>query len=100
MKSTVLWALVALNALLLTTFVLQYAKPNQAMAQNARPGDYLMLPGEIIGGNSAVVYIIDSSNQQLGGLSIDQGGKLRAIKPYDLARAFDPGAGRAGGGRN
>lgn len=91
MKSTMLWTLVALNALLLTTFVLQYAKPNQALAQNARPGDYMMLPGEIIGGNSAMVYIIDATDQKLGGVMIDQGGKLRAIKPYDLRRLDNAG---------
>ena len=45
MKSTVLWALIALNAMLATTFVLRSVRPNAAYAQAARPGDYIMLPG-------------------------------------------------------
>ena len=91
MKSTVLWALVALNAMLATTFVLRYAKPNVANAQAARPGDYIMLPGTVIGGNGAMIYIIDQSSQQLSGLTINQGLKLEAVKPLDLQRAFEGG---------
>ncbi len=97
MKSTVLWALVALNAMLVTTFFLQLAKPNVAVAQAARPGDYIMLPGTVIGGNGAMVYIIDQSSQQLSGLMLDQNSKLSAVKPLDLGRAFGGGGGGGGG---
>src|SRR5688572_28710121 len=99
MKSTVLWALVALNAMLATTFVLQYTKPNVAAAQAAaRPGDYIMLPGTVIGGTGAMVYIIDQSSQQLSGIMLDQNGKMHAVKPLDLQRAFAGGGAPAGAG--
>ena len=98
MKSTVLWALIALNAMLATTFVLRSVKPNAAYAQAARPGDYIMLPGTVIGGNGAMVYIIDQSSQQLSGLMVDQKGKLEAVRPLDLQRAFTGAAPAPTGG--
>jgi len=73
MKSTVLWALIALNAMLATTFVLRMVKPNAAYAQNNRPGDYIMLPGTAIGQSGAMIYIIDQSSQQLSGLRRSEG---------------------------
>jgi hypothetical protein len=99
MKSTVLWALIALNAMLATTFALRLAKPNAAYAQAGRPGDYIMLPGTVIGGAGAMIYIIDQSSQQLSGLMVDQRGKLEATKPLDLQRAFTTPAAGGNGGR-
>jgi hypothetical protein len=99
MKSTVLWALIALNAMLATTFALRFVKPNAAHAQAARPGDYIMLPATVIGGNGAMIYIIDQSSQQLSGLMIDQNLKLNAVKPLDLQRAFSGAAPADGGGK-
>ena len=93
MKSTVLWALIALNAMLATTFVLRTIKPNAAYAQNNRPGDYIMLPGLAIGQSGAMIYIIDQSSQQLSGLAVDQHGQLDAVKPIDLQHAFANAAG-------
>src|SRR4051812_42476388 len=75
MKSIVLWALIALNALLLISFLGRVTKPNAAMAQVAgggaaaaaaapagnsprRPGDYLMVPGEVPGGTTSLVYVV------------------------------------------
>jgi len=99
MKSTVLWALIALNAMLATTFVLRLIKPNAAYAQNNRPGDYIMLPGTAIGQSGAMIYIIDQSSQQLSGLAVNQRGGLEGVKPIDLQHAFAGGAegGNAGG---
>ena len=101
MKSTVLWALIALNAMLATTFVLRMIKPNAAYAQNNRPGDYIMLPGTAIGQSGAMIYIIDQSSQQLSGLMVDQKGRLEAVRPLDLKRAMAGGAAApaAGGGK-
>ena len=100
MKSTVLWALAALNALLLATFLMQVTKPSTAMAQNARPGDYIMLPGEVIGGNGSVIYVIDSSSQQLSVLALTQNGKLEAMAPMNLSRVFNAGGGGGGNAGN
>ena len=50
------------------------------------------LPGTVIGGSGAMIYIIDQSSQQLSGLTVDQKGKLEAVKPLDLQRAFTDAA--------
>jgi len=99
MKSTVLWALIALNAMLATTFALRMIKPNAAYAENTRPGDYIMLPGTAIGQSGAMIYIIDQSSQQLSGLAVDQRGRLEAVKPVDLQHAFSNAEGGNAGGK-
>ena len=93
MKSTVLWALVALNALLAATFLMQVSKPSTAMAQAARPGEYLMIPGEVIGGSNAVIYVVDQTNRKLSLMNLSQNGKLEAMQPIELDRVFDQGGG-------
>src|SRR3954467_4457478 len=92
MKSTAVWALVALNTLLLVAFLMQVTKPSAAIAQAgaARPGEYIMLPGEVVGGNASVIYIVDQTNRQVSMLAMNQNGKLEAMAPMDLARVFDP----------
>src|SRR5689334_21867905 len=63
MKSTILWALVVLNVLLLGAILARFTRDNAAMAQNnppgntaaRRPGDYLMIPGEVPGAHTALV---------------------------------------------
>lgn len=101
MKSTLLWALVALNALLLAGVIGKFVKPNTAMAQGRRPSDYIMLPGEVAGVGSAVIYIIDTGNGQLGGMTYDDANKRIDVMPsIDLNRVFDAGAGGIGGGNN
>ena len=52
MKNKVIWALLALNVLLAIALLTPMVQP--AEAQAPRPGDYLMIPGEIVGGNNAV----------------------------------------------
>lgn len=105
MRSKTLWALVALNVMLVALLVTRWMKPNNAMAAQAaaRPGDYIMVPAEVVGGNSTLIYVVDTSNNQLSGLAFDQN-KFQALAPIDLTRVFQAGApgGGAGnrGGRN
>ena len=99
MKSTILWGLVALNVVLLITFVGQYTSPNTAHAQAGagarRPADYLMIPGEVTGGTSSVVYMIDTSNGLLGAMTYDDSVKqLNTMPPIELKRVFDQGGGQ------
>ena len=98
MKTKVLWALVALNVLLLALFVSPYGKPSTATANvGGRPSEYIMIPGEVIGGNSAVVYVIDTSNQQLAAMSLDQRGQgIDSMQPIDLNRVFTSPVGAGG----
>jgi hypothetical protein len=87
MKDKVIWALGALNLLLLLGLITRLTAP--AEAQAARPSDYLMIPGEIIGGNNALIWVIDSRNQQLSAVSLDQQGRaLDMMPPLDLKRLF------------
>jgi hypothetical protein len=101
MRSKTLWALVALNVMLVALLVARWMKPNTVMAQAAaRPGDYIMVPAEVVGGTSTLIYVIDTSNNQLSGMAFDQN-NLVALAPIDLARVFQAGAagGNAGGNR-
>jgi hypothetical protein len=111
MKKTVFWALIALNAALLAGLIAPYFHSNQAMAQRAGGGgrrpDLMLIPGEIIGGNSAVVYLVDTNNRRLGAVSLNQRGTaLDSLAPQPLDRVFEEramdeaGAGGAAGGRN
>lgn len=106
MKSRTLWALVALNAVLLAVLVGRWMKPDTAFANQAaaaRPGDYIMVPAEVVGGNGAVVYIVDTTNNQLSAMALDND-RLVNMPPIDLTRVFERGAaggaGRAPRGRN
>jgi hypothetical protein len=106
MKSTILWALVALNALLLCTFIGRVTHENAAIAQPAgggkpndpnsqrprMPGEFVMIAGEVTGGVSGVVYIVDTTNGYLSAMIYDDTrGELSAMPKIDLARVFEGG---------
>jgi len=106
MKSTVFWALVALNALLLISFIGRVTHENSALAQNPgaagakdpnagrprMPGDMVMISGEVTGGVSGVVYIVDTTNGYLSAMTYDDSrGELSAMPKIDLARVFESG---------
>ncbi len=86
MKTKVIWALGVLNVVLALGLVTRLTAPAQAQA--GRPSEYLMVPGEVIGGNNAVIWVIDSRNQQLSGMTLDQAGALVMMPPVDLKRVF------------
>jgi hypothetical protein len=99
MKSMILWALVALNVLLLIGFVSRYTGENQAMAQVRRPAEYIMIPGNVLNTTAAVIYVIDTTNGQLGALSFDDArSELDVMPPIDLNRLFEAGASATGTG--
>jgi hypothetical protein len=91
MKTVALWALIAMNIVLLGSFVSKMTKSNTAQAQVNRPGDYLMIPGSVIGGVNDVVYVLDETSHQLSAMSYDDASKqLVSMKPpRDLDRDFD-----------
>ena len=93
MRNRILWALAGLNVLLVMTLAARLTSDNAAMAQAKRPSDYVMIPGEVSGGASAVVYIIDTGSGQLGAMTYDDSGRqLNTMPPIDLARVFEGGA--------
>ncbi len=92
MKSVLLWTLVVVNALLLLGFIGRVQQDNSAIAQPAaarRPGDYLMIPGEVIGGINGLVYVLDTVNGQLSAMTWDDSQKrLAHMRPIDLGAVF------------
>jgi len=91
MKTVALWALVAMNLVLLGSFVSKMTRSNTANAQAAaRPGDYLMIPGSVLGGVNDVVYVLDQNSHQLSVMSYDDSSKKIAyMRPaIDLDRDF------------
>ena len=101
MKSKLVWALVALNVVLVATLATRWMKPQNAMAAQGaaagRPGDYIMVPAEVVGGNGAIVYVIDTTRGQLSAMGLENN-RLASMAPLDLNRAFEArgGARRAG----
>jgi hypothetical protein len=89
-KSAAIWGLVALNVILVLLLASRHSIDQPAMAQFAgRPGDYLMIPGNVVGGSNAVVYVVDQSSHQLAAMSYDDSmGKLDIMPPLDLDRVF------------
>jgi hypothetical protein len=91
MKTVALWSLIVMNAALLAVFASRMTKDNTAHAQAAgRPGDYLMIPGQIIGGVNDVVYVIDQNSHQLSAISYDDASRtVQLYTPRDMDRDFD-----------
>ncbi len=76
MKSTVITALVILNALLAAMLVSRYIKPNVAEAQaRSRPGDYLMMPADFPGARAGAVVVLDSTTGELSAIMTDENAK-------------------------
>ena len=106
MKKLALWALAALNALLLVGLVDKlFLIDTPAVAQVRRPSEYLMMPGEVPGLPNGVVFMLDVSNGTLSMMTFD-GRRLDAAPPVDLNNVFARGgggganAGGGGGGKN
>ncbi|MGD1278672.1 MAG: hypothetical protein ABR964_15780 [Tepidisphaeraceae bacterium] len=89
MKSSLLWALVGLNALLLVSFIGRFTPSSIAAAPVHRPADYLLIPGEIQSGSTEVVYIVDTSNGMLGAMAYDESARqLNVMPPISLNSVF------------
>jgi hypothetical protein len=101
MKRTVFWALVATNVVLLAALLAPYMKSTEAMAQGRGGGrrpEIIMIPGEVIGGSSAVVYLVDTNNRRLGAISLNNRmNALDSMEPQPLDRIFENRAADAGG---
>ena len=94
MKRTILWALGALNLILIAALLAPYVRPSEALAQRGggagRRPELMMIPGEVVGGSSAVVYLVDTANRRLGAISLNaKGNGLDALAPQDLSRVYD-----------
>lgn len=81
MKSSVLWGLVGLNAVLLFMFIGQFSRSNIAAAQVRRPSDYLLIPGELQQGLTEGVFIVDTNNGMLGAMAYDDTSHQLQVMP-------------------
>ena len=92
MKSKAVWALVALNVLLLAGLIGQWLKPNAAIAQaaGAGPSDYIMIPASLQGSPAQAVFIIDERNALLSARTFNGRG-FTDIKPIPLGRILSEG---------
>ena len=94
MKSTALWALIVLNAVLLASFVWRVVPDNAAVAQQPpaaakRIGDYLILPIEVNGAAQGIVAVLDQTNGQLSAVTFDEAmSKFDPMIKIDLKRVF------------
>ena len=97
MKRRILWALVAFNVLLAASLAMRFTHDSTAVAQVRRPADYILIPGEVSGGATAVVYMIDTTNGWLGAMAYDDAARvLNTMPPLDLGRVFETGPAGAG----
>jgi hypothetical protein len=96
MQTKWIWALALLNVFLLVGLVTHWM-PSRAEAQMGNggaaaagmtnPSDYLMIPGEIVGGpGGSVVYIID---QNTGELTFVQYGGQVGGNPINVGQPID-----------
>lgn len=98
MRFKAVWVLAAVNGFLLTTLIMQWCKPDLAYGQAAtgvgRASDYIMIPGQTVGGISSLVYIIDTQNGLLSARTYD-GTRIQDKTPaIDLDRVLGRNAGR------
>jgi hypothetical protein len=92
MRSKLVWALVALNAVLLACLLAQWLRPNAAMAQAApRPSDYVLIPGMVQGSAKQVIYMLDTQNGWLSARTLSNG-KMVDMRPMNLNRIFSDAA--------
>jgi hypothetical protein len=91
-RRPIVWALVGVNVVLGGAFAQRMLKPNVATAQvgGGRQGDYLMCPGEVNGGVTAIVYVLDQTNHLLGAMTYDDSRTtLNTMKARDIDHDFD-----------
>src|SRR5687768_2927166 len=99
MKSTVLWALAALNVLLVAILVSKYLPDNAAHAQAGRPSEYLMVPGQVTGVSTGVIFIVDTSRGELSAVTYDDNrDTFKPLPKISLEQVFRAGAGVGAGG--
>jgi len=105
MKRTVFWGLLALNVILLVSLLAPYMSSNQAVAQprggGGRRPELLMIPGEVTGQASHVVYLVDTANRRLGAIALNQRGNgMDSLAPQDLERIFEDRGGAVRGAKD
>ena len=97
MRSTVLWCLVVLNAVLLGLLAFGN-RANTARAEVAgRADDYILIPGEVSIAPAEVVYVLDTTSGKLGAISYDDiNHNLNTMPPINLLGLLKPSSASSG----
>ena len=91
--AAVLWTLAVLNVVLLMSYAVKLTS-STATAQYRRPADYLMIPGQVIGGNGEAIYVVDTTDGYLGAMQFDDTrGRLDVMQPINLNQVFSAAMG-------
>jgi hypothetical protein len=95
MKSAMLWALAGLNVLLAAVVINRFVPSQTAHAQvgAGRPSDYVMVPGELNGISTGVVFIVDTNKGELSAMTYDENNGLSPMPKIDLNQAFKSAGG-------
>lgn len=88
-RSTVLWALVMLNAALLVALMWRLGGENTAVAQVPMRGEYVLVPATVANMPNGAVYVVNTREGVLSGFVLDtQRGDLVPMAPIPLARVM------------
>jgi hypothetical protein len=99
LKSTALWALVALNLLLVGVLVMRHAPENRAQAMQVNAGDILAVPGHLNGFPNGVVFLLDNTSGAVTAISYDQptNSMTWLPQPVDIRKLANAAGGVRGG---
>jgi len=96
LKSTLVWALVWLNVVLMIGWAIRLTSPS-AQAQFRQKANLLMIPGAVQTGNGSAIYIVNTDAGSLAAIFYNEGtGRMEPMHPIDLNGAFQH---MAAGGR-
>lgn len=90
-KPYIFWTLIVANLLVAASLLVKVGLDKPAVAQQAayRPADYLMIPGDVAGQPTGIVYIVDTTNGRLGAMAYDEATRsIARMQPVDLNRVF------------
>ncbi len=95
LRRKILWALVGINAALGVMCLGNFLQANTATAQARRPPEYIMIPADIPGGRTGIVYVVDITNDALSAMAYDDAQRqMNFMRPLNLNAAFAAGQGR------
>ena len=91
-RTAILWALVAINAVLLVVVLNRYLRPNTAMAKVPGPGDYMVSPGVLAGAPDGNLIVLDTRFERLSIIGYNSAtGQLSSSTPINVARVMQGG---------
>jgi hypothetical protein len=92
MRRKILWALAGANIVLGTMCLMHLFRAEPAVAQARRPSEYVMIPADIPGGRTGIVYVVDMTNGALSAMAYDDAKReLNFMRPMNLDAAFAAG---------